>query len=250
MNRIVKTLKKSFPKLTCLLCVCAVGIGIGCKKQPESTGSAGDLGPTAEHANLQAHGEHGHRPFANPEELAARWNDPKRDEWQYPQEIVAALALEPGATVADIGAGTGYMAAHLSNAVGEHGTVIAVDASPEMIEYLTARSGDLGPARVVPRKVGNDSPDLKQESVDGVLTLDTWHHVGKREAYAKQVYTGLKHGGRFVVVDYDFDAASGPPKEMRLTPAQVTKELEAAGFRVETVSEPMPLHFMVVGHKD
>jgi len=195
------------------------------------------------------HGHHKHA-FTDPTEMSKKWNDPERDKWQHPEEIVAALALKPGATVADIGAGTGYMVAHLSKAVGKGGTVIAIDASAEMVEYLAKRSDDLGPAKIVPRKVGTDDPELQTASVDGVLTLDTWHHVKGREAYAKKVYEGLKRGGKFVVVEYEVDAEIGPPKAMRLEPGQVTKQLEAAGFRVEIVRESMPRHYMVVGHKD
>ena len=195
------------------------------------------------------HGDHKHA-FTDPAEKAKKWNDPERDKWQHPEEIVAALALKPGATVADVGAGTGYMVAHLSKAVGKAGTVIAIDTSTEMIDYLTKRSSELGPARIVPRKVGPDDPELQPASVDGVLTLDTWHHVKGREAYAKKVYEGLKQGGRFVVVDYEVGAEVGPPKEMRLESAQVKKQLEAAGFRVEVMRESMPRHYMVVGHKD
>jgi len=195
------------------------------------------------------HGDHKHA-FTDPAEKAKKWNDPERDRWQYPEEIVAALDLKPGATVADIGAGTGYMVAHLSQAVGVGGTVIAIDASAEMIEYLAKRSADLGPARIVPQKVGYDDPELQSASVDGVLTLDTWHHVTGREAYARKVYEGLRRGGRLVVVDYEVGAETGPPKEMRLDPGQVKRQLEAAGFRVEVVRESMPRHYMVVGHKD
>lgn len=195
------------------------------------------------------HGDHKHA-FADPTDRAKKWNDPGRDEWQRPEEIIAALALKPGATVADVGAGTGYMVAHLSRAVGTGGTVIAVDAEPAMVEYLAKRSADLGPARIVPRKVGPDDPELPPASVDAVLTLDTWHHVQGREAYARKVYEGLKRGGRFVVVDYEVGAEVGPPKAMRLEPGQVTKQLEAAGFRAEVVRESMPRHYLVVGHKD
>lgn len=195
------------------------------------------------------HGDHKHA-FTDPADKAKKWNDPERDKWQHPLEIVAALDLKPGATVADIGAGTGYMVAHLSKAVGEGGTVIAIDASAEMVEYLANRSGDLGPAEIVPRQVGPDDPELPTASVDRVLTLDTWHHVKGREAYAKKVYEGLKRVGRFVVVDYEVGAETGPPMAMRLEPGQVTKQLEAAGFRVEVVRESMPRHYMVVGHKD
>lgn len=195
------------------------------------------------------HGGHKHA-FTDPAEKAKKWNDPERDEWQRPEEIVAALDLKAGATVAEIGAGTGYMVAHLSQAVGVGGTVVAIDASAEMVEYLGNRKGELGPAGIVTRTVGHDDPELPPASVDGVLTLDTWHHVTGREAYARKVYEGLRRGGRFVVVDYEVGAETGPPKEMRLDPGQVKRQLEAAGFRVEVVRESMPRHYMVVGHKD
>jgi predicted methyltransferase len=191
-----------------------------------------------------------HHAFADPAERSKKWNDPERDKWQHPEEIVAALALKPGATVADIGAGTGYMVASLSEAVGKDGTVIAIDAEAAMVEYLAKRMNDLGPAKIVPRKVTPDSPELEPASVDGVLTLDTWHHVEGQEAYARKVYEGLKRGGKFVVVEHEADAEHGPPKAMRLAPGQVTKQLEAAGFRVEIVQESMPRHYMVLGHKD
>lgn len=203
----------------------------------------------ATHGGENRHGEH-HHAFANPEELAKKWNDPVRDAWQHPEQIVAAMSLESGVTVADIGAGTGYMVAHLSNAVGKDGTVIAIDAESAMIEYLTKHKSELGPSVIVPQKVGFSDPELPPASVDGVLIVDTWHHVAGREAYAKKVYDGLKQDARFVVVDYEVDAEVGPPAKMRLSPEQVVNQLEAAGFRAEVVAEAMPRHYMVVGHKD
>lgn len=228
-----------------VLTVSAGTIGCGQKKEVAVTEGNNDKAVDQQ----PRHGDHKHA-FTDPAEKAKKWNDPERDKWQHPEEIVAAMDLKPGATVADIGAGTGYMVASLSKAVGKDGTVIAIDASAEMVEYLVKRKDDLGPAKIVPRKVGFDDPELQSASVDAVLTLDTWHHVKGREAYAKKVYEGLKRGGRFVVVEYTVDAEVGPPKAMRLEPGQVTKQLEAAGFRVEVVRETMPRHYMVVGHKD
>lgn len=206
---------------------------------------------TLEHKEQPMQGEHKHHhAFTSPEDLATKWNNPERDPWQRPEEIVAALALKQGATVADIGAGTGYMVAPLSQAVGKGGTVIAIDAEAAMVDYLAKRRVDLGPAKIIPRRVGSNDPELGSATVDGVLTLDTWHHVNAREAYAKKVYEGLKRGGRFVVVDYEVESEVGPPREMRLSPEQVTKQLEVVGFRVEIAPESMPRHYMVVGHKD
>jgi predicted methyltransferase len=119
-----------------------------------------------------------------------------------------------------------------------------------MIEYLTNRREQLGPATIVPRKASPGDPGLQKESVDAVMTLNTWHHLSEREDYAKKVHEGLKRGGRFVVIDATVDAESGPPKEMRLEPSRVMRELEAAGFRVELAGESMPQHYMVVGFKD
>jgi predicted methyltransferase len=237
-----------------LLLIVEIGM-VGCSQQKEVAVTEGNNNKAVEqepsHGDQPKDGDHNHHhAFADPAERAKKWNDPERDRWQRPEEIVAALALKPGATVADIGAGTGYMVAHLSKAVGKSGTVIAIDASEAMVEYLAKRSDEMGPARIVPRKVGTDDPGLQPASVDGVLTLDTWHHVKGREAYARKVYEGLKRGGRFVVVEYEVDAEVGPPKAMRLEPGQVTKQLEAAGFRAEVVRESMPRHYMVVGHKD
>eukprot|EP00456_Euglypha_rotunda_P083852 TRINITY_DN835_c0_g1_i4.p2 TRINITY_DN835_c0_g1~~TRINITY_DN835_c0_g1_i4.p2 ORF type:complete len:249 (+),score=51.45 TRINITY_DN835_c0_g1_i4:1246-1992(+) len=203
--------------------------------------------PNKENPPMHKHHKHA---FADPAEMSKKWNDPERDKWQHPEEIVAALALKPGATVADIGAGTGYMVAPISKAVGKDGTVITIDASAEMVEYLTKRKGELGPAKIVPQKVGFDDPELPSASVDRVLTQDTWHHIKGQDDYAMKVYNGLKRGGRFVIVEYEVDAEVGPPKAMRLDPKQVTKQLEAAGFRVEIVKESMLRHYLVVGHKD
>ncbi|XZE44167.1 class I SAM-dependent methyltransferase [Pirellulaceae bacterium SH467] len=205
-------------------------------------------GESRGHSHNLHHSDH-HHAFENPVELSAKWNDPQRDRWQYPDQIVEALSLKPGETVADIGAGTGYMVAHLSREVGKDGTVIAIDAESAMIEYLISHKSQLGPAAVVPQKVGFSDPELEPGSVHGVLTLDTWHHVADREAYARKVFTGLKNGGRFVVVDYEVDAEVGPPQQMRLSPDQVIRQLEEAGFRAEVVPESMPFHYMVVGHK-
>ncbi|SIO64921.1 Methyltransferase domain-containing protein [Singulisphaera sp. GP187] len=229
---------------------------MGCKKPRESAAPVVENSKVAEQVpeqeQVHIHGghEHHHHGFDDPTKFENQWNAPERDRWQHPEEIIAALALSPGATVADIGAGTGYMVAHLSKAVGDRGTVIAIDAAPAMITYLTNRSADLGPAKIVPQQVSGESPELPDDRVDGAITVNTWHHINERETYAKKVYSGLKRGGKFVVVDSEVDAESGPPKAMRLEAGRVMQDLEAGGFRVVIAHESMPQHYMIVGHKD
>jgi predicted methyltransferase len=193
---------------------------------------------------------HHHGAFADPAKAASKWNTKERDKWQHPEEIVAALDLRAGGTVADIGAGTGYMVAHLSQAVGENGTVIAIDAEDAMIEYLSNRIEALRPATIKPQKVSPDDPRLPMESVDAILILDTWHHITGRTNYAKKVHSALKPRGRLVIVESEIDAEIGPPKEMRVAPEQVERELAAAGFRTQVVPESMPRHYLIVANKD
>lgn len=191
------------------------------------------------------HGPHGHR-FEEPSKYAERWNDPERDTWQKPDELIALMEIEPGMTVADLGAGTGYMLPHLSEAVGEQGEVLALDGEDAMIAYLEEHREQLG-ANVRPVKVPWDAPGVEAQSLDRLVTINTWHHVRDREAYAAKVYEALKPGGRFVVVDFTMDAPMGPPKEMRLAPEAIVAELEAGGFEASIAEETMPRHHVVIG---
>ena len=187
--------------------------------------------------------------FVSPEAFASEWNDPARDEWQKPAEIVAALVLSSGGTVADLGTGTGYLIEPLRAAVAPGGRVLALDVEPAMIAFLEGRGGDEGWDNVEVRLSAHDDPTLAPESVDAVVTLNTWHHVAERTAFAERVRAGLTEGGRFVVVDFipEPTEGHGPPVAMRLAPEVVADELEAAGFSATVLEETLPRHYIVVG---
>jgi len=186
--------------------------------------------------------------FTSPEAFASNWNDPSRDAWQKPQEIVAALGLTNGGRVADLGAGTGYLIEFLRSAVGSSGHVIALDVEPAMVTYLEERQSEAGWANVEARRSSHDDPKLSPGSVDAVVTLNTWHHVSERTEFARKIHAGLTEGGRFVIVDFITDPTEGqgPPMEMRLAPERVAAELEAAGFSATIIEETLPRHYIVV----
>src|SRR5689334_10375863 len=77
--------------------------------------------------------------FQGAQKWAHVFDDPERDAWQKPHDVIAALALKPEASVADIGAGTGYFAARLANML-KAGRVYAVDIEPDMVQYLAERA--------------------------------------------------------------------------------------------------------------
>lgn len=206
--------------------------------------------PAHDHAGHHA-GHHGgsmpHR-FEHADEWAKVFDDPTRDAWQQPDRVIAALALAPAMVVADIGAGTGYFAVRLARAVPA-GSVIATDVEPDMVRYLTERAKRDGLANLRAVATPPDSPELAPASVDRVLVVDVWHHLGDRVAYAKRLAAALRPGGRIAVVDYKLDATRGPPPKHRLAPDQIAADLRAAGLAVEIAPVELSQQYIVIGRR-
>ena len=174
-------------------------------------------------------------------------DDPARDDWQRPREVVVALAVGEGMVVVDVGAGTGYFEVHLSRAVGPRGRVLALEVDPRLVTHMQQRFATAGLANVEARLVGLDDPELGAGTVDRVLVVDTWHHLTDRVAYARRLRQALAPGGLLAVVDYPTDARRGPPQELRLSEQAVLAELGAAGFAARVVAESLPDQYVVLG---
>jgi cyclopropane fatty-acyl-phospholipid synthase-like methyltransferase len=187
--------------------------------------------------------------FENADHWAKIFDEPHRDDWQKPADVVGALALAPGMTVVDIGAGTGYFEKRLADAVGADGRVLALDVEPDMIRYLRERAAREGTPNVEARVVRTDDPELAPASVDRVLIVDTWHHVGGREAYAGKLATALRPGGMVAVVDFTMESPMGPPRHHRLRPEQIAHELEAGGLHASVSPVQLPNQYIVIGAK-
>jgi predicted methyltransferase len=222
-------------------------------------GAAGPAaGPASGPAAGHAHGGHGHghdhgkhmsHAFDDPEAWAKQFDDPARDAWQKPQEVVALMALAPGQTAADIGAGTGYFLPHLSAAVGPEGRVLGLDIEPKLVAYMRARAEKAGLANVAAQQVAPDDPGLPPASVDRILIVDTWHHIEARAAYAAKLRAALRPGGAVFIVDFTEDSPHGPPPEYRLSAAAVRATLLAAGLEAEVLEESLPNQYVVRGRR-
>ena len=91
---------------------------------------------------------------------AQRLDDPERDAWQRPNEVIELLDCPPGGTVVDLGVGTGYFIRYLSDAVGDDGLVLALDIEPSAIGLVTARAEEEGLQNVRAEVVAPDDPAL------------------------------------------------------------------------------------------
>jgi ubiquinone/menaquinone biosynthesis C-methylase UbiE len=199
--------------------------------------------------------QHGHEQHQTPQhsfEDVDRWvaafEGPERDRRQKPDEVVAALKIPDGASVADIGAGTGYFSRRFSRVVGERGVVYAVDLEPNMLRYIAKRARTEGQRNVVPVLAQPDSPMLPPRSVDLVFICDTIHHIENRDRYYRLLREDLRPGGRLVIVDFKKDASvtEGPPPEMRIDRAELESELSRAGFSVAEELDFLPDQYLIV----
>ena len=188
-----------------------------------------------QHTNPPDHLEHR---FDNPEQSARSFDDPARDAWQMPDRVISELALKPGQSVADIGAGTGYFTVRLAKASARP-RVYAVDIEPKMVAYVRDRAVKEGLQNVTAVLAAADTPNLP-EPVDVVLIVDTYHHIGDRQVYFRKLTKSLRPGAKVAIIDFRQDSKDGPPKEFRFPPEKVKTEMSAAGYRLVAEYDFLP----------
>jgi SAM-dependent methyltransferase len=186
---------------------------------------------------------HEHR-FQDAERWARVFDDPARDAWQKPDEVIRALALAPDALVADIGSGTGYFAVRLARAVPK-GHVYGADVEPDMVGYLAHRGHREGLANLTSVAAAFDDPKLPRP-VDLALVVNTYHHIAERPAYFGRLRRSLRPGGRVAIVDFLPDAPEGPPRHARIPAAFVKEEMGRAGYGLVTEHTFLPRQYFLV----
>jgi arsenite methyltransferase len=180
----------------------------------------------------------------------AALEDPKRDAYQKPHEVITALDLKPSQVIADIGAGSGYFSFRFAHHVGS-GRVYAVDISPDMILHMNRRIRETGMTNLTTVLAPPDDPLLADTSLDFVFICDTWHHVEKQGEYLAKLKKMLKPGGQLVMIDFQKrELPVGPPLEMKIAREDLVRQLEEAGFKLLKEHTFLPYqYFLVFGVK-
>ena len=182
--------------------------------------------------------------FSGAEHWARVFDDPARDEWQKPHEVIQALNLAPNAVVADIGSGTGYFSIRLAHFVPK-GRVFGVDTEPDMVKYLAERAKRDGLTNVTAVAGKSDDPRLPAKA-DLVMMVDVFHHVAGRVQYFRRLQNSLKAGGRVAIIDYKKDSPMGPPASERITADGVKAELRAAGYVLLKEHDFLPHQYFLI----
>ncbi|HSK30877.1 MAG TPA: methyltransferase domain-containing protein [Candidatus Limnocylindria bacterium] len=188
-----------------------------------------------------------HRLHRDPKAYIGMLDDPKRDAYQKPHEVLAALNLKPGEVIADIGAGSGYFSFRLGHHVGAEGKVFAVDVSPDMIRHINRRVRELKVNNVVSVLADPDDPLLPDRSVNRFFICDVWHHVENQTKYLSLLKKMLKPGGEVVMIDFHKkELPVGPPLQMKIAREDLIKQMESNGFRLRKEHSFLPYQYFLV----
>jgi len=181
---------------------------------------------------------HQHHPPST-EEYARVLEDPSRDEWQKPHEVVMALELKPTEIVPDIGAGTGYFARRLARHAGK---VYAVDIDEKLLAIVRKDA----PANLETVLAAPDDPRLPRHSIDTIFFCDVLHHIENRPAYYAKLAQALKPAGRIIVIDFfKTPLPVGPPDSMKLSEDDVITEFQKAGFAMNKRLNLLPYQYFL-----
>lgn len=168
--------------------------------------------------------------FDDADAWALAFEDPARDSWQRPGEVISALGVTAQSRIADIGAATGYFPVRFAKLAAK---VYGVDIEAAMVEYLTKRAEREGLSNLV--AVLGTSTDAKiPEAVDLVTVVDTYHHIENRPAYFATLKQSLSPRARVAIIDFRMGSKRGPPDEAKVAPAKVISELAQAGYTLNT----------------
>lgn len=188
------------------------------------------------------------------ESWTARLEVERRDVIASRDEIVAALELEPGMVVADIGAGTGAFLAPLSVGIGADGTLYAVEIVPAFLEHLQARAEQEQLRNVVVVEGTATAVMLPDASIDLMFLCDVYHHIEYPSVYARSLHRALRADGRLIVVEFERIPGKTSPsmlEHVRQDKATLIAELVAEGFVLEREITDVPLreNYMLVFRK-
>jgi len=171
----------------------------------------------------------------------------EREQEESPDVAVRLLQIPQGASVADIGAGSGYITLLLSAAVGPTGRVFANDLQPQMIEILRRRLASQNVTNVTLVQGSVDDPNLPPASVDLALMVDVYHELSRPQVMLQKLRTALKPGGRLALLEYRKEDPAIPIKfEHKMSIQEAKAELEAEGFKLSKVDETLPRQHILI----
>jgi len=134
---------------------------------------------------------------------ANMFNRKASDPHNRPDEVLRAIGIKQGQTIADIGSGGGYFAVQFAKAIGPSGRVYACDLDADFLDFLRRYSEKEGVTNLTTVHITRDVPDISNGSVDIIFMRNVVHHIKERTTYFRSTKHMLKPNGRLCIIDYD-----------------------------------------------
>lgn len=198
------------------------------------------------HANHHMH----QRSF---EEIVATFDSPEREVWQKPKQLIAFIEAEirtrsgkklSQATLADLGAGSGYFALRF-HAAGAR--VLALDTDERFVALLKERAAKLkNPDRLIVRKISESDAGLKAGEADALYSVNVYHHIENREAYFRALKERAPTMVLYIIDFKDGKQPYGPPPEIKVSLADMQRELISAGYGIAVDNTVLPYQNILI----
>jgi SAM-dependent methyltransferase len=175
---------------------------------------------------------------------------PERESEEQPDRALDIIGIAKGSTVADVGAGAGYITWRMAERVGPTGKVYANDIQPEMLRLLerNMRQRKLDNVQTVLGAL--DDPKLPANAIDLIILVDVYHEFGEPQKMLRGMREALKPDGRLVLLEYRGEDPNVPIRpEHKMTVAQVKAELEPEGFRLDKLDDALPRQHILIFRK-
>src|SRR4030095_10740429 len=171
----------------------------------------------------------------------------EREREEDPDLAIRLLKIQKGSTVADVGAGSGYITLRLARAVGPMGKVYANDIQPGMLDLLQKNVVKAKVMNVIPVLGTIDDPKLPAGSVDLAIMVDVYHEFSQPQKMLQGLRNALKPDGRIVLLEYRAEDPDVPIlREHKMSKAQVKQELEHEGFKQSRVFDDLPWQHLFI----
>jgi ubiquinone/menaquinone biosynthesis C-methylase UbiE len=180
-------------------------------------------------------------------ENVAFFNRPGRDAEERSDAIVEALEIPAGATVADVGAGTGYFTWRLAQRAGAKGQVLAVDVQQKMLDLTAEAVRQHGLTNVV-YVLGTDAnPRLPDNALDLVFIAYSYHEFSQPETTMAAIARALKPGGRVFILEFAKESRSAPASAThKMSLEEIRSEIEPLGFELDQMLDFLPMQHGLV----
>jgi len=170
-----------------------------------------------------------------------------------PKNNIEQFHIDPGMSVADFGAGSGFYALALSEAVGESGKVYTIDIQKDLLNHLKTETESKGITNIEIIWGDLDEPKgttLKDQSVDRVVIANTFFQLENKDAAVEEARRVLKRNGKLLLIDWtDSFSGLGPQSGDVVKPDVARTIFESEGFVYDRDIKAGANHYGIVFKK-